>query len=94
MEHFKEMNAGDMAKVVASSKGNGAKYHLVEYKPFFVVIDNYRTVLVARYHHSQNITEIRVSIKDYFELRHLCSTFRVGGTTQAACACRAHGGVF
>ena len=58
-----------MSKVSATSKVNDAIYPLVEYKLFFVQLDeNYRTVLIARFSLSQDdITEMRVFMDDFFD---------------------------
>ena len=44
MENFKEMYVEDVSKAAARTQGNDAKYLLVKYKLFFVLLGkNYRT---------------------------------------------------
>ena len=69
MEHFKEMNARDMSKMAARSKGKDAEYIPVEngtllYAIFVLLDENYCALLMARFSLSQDdITEMRVLIK-------------------------------
>ena len=67
MVHFKEMNARDMSKMAARSKGKDAEYTLVEYDTliyaiFVLIYENYRALIMARFSLSQDdITESECS---------------------------------
>ena len=91
MEHFKEMNARDVSNVAVRCKGNDARHPFAEHMPFFVLQDENGSSALM---HGPFLVNTISQKSERSSFRQLGSAFRVGVTTQAACARRVRAGVF